>query len=929
MSRFRDIFLTSDLKNFFSRSPRSREVRETEALIKRARDEFSRSRWVSENALPRFMAGIVIDACDRFELAPSSPLGDALVLFVSDMAAGEPFFDAPPSVSISDLTIEQAMQLRRNLHRQLQFLSNEEKSLELWRELVIEALSSVLDALPSSVFCDYDEAGVLADNAPRMEVSLSDLLYQPHLAIESALGALFTPASRTLTLFDTTKTRLDRNLRVASGIDPDHPEGSTRKVVGPKEQIDEPAQKIVETFCKGTPYFDLFKAPLPFFIPFPCRFEHTHVLGGSGHGKTQLLQYLISHDLAKAKEDNRSIVVIDSQGDLIRAIAGLSCFDPDDPDSLADRLLIVDPTDVEYPACLNMFDWNRGRIDALKPLDRERMLNGTVELYEYLFGALLGAELTQRQGVIFKYIARLMMEIPGATIQTLRELMENGEKFRPYMEKLPGSARAFFETRFFDRTFNETKKQILTRLWGVLSNATFERMFSHERNKVDLYDAMSGGKIVLINTAKELLTHDGAAIFGRFFIALISQAALQRSALQPHERNPAFVYIDEAQDYFDDKIGHLLNQARKYRVGMVLAHQNLDQLGAGLRASVMSSTSIKLAGGVSAKDARALAEDMHIDAEFLQKMRKSRERTEFACFVRNFTPQAVQVSVPLGYLEAQPRLEGESVETLIDTNRSLYCAPVTEVNRLLAPPERSSNETSEIAETTSVKRGREPNPRPTRPPDTLMPAAILPQFPPTADRDAPAEQPSEPKSQVLLQAQRPKLPGKGGQRHRYIQQFVKRLGEELGFRAVIEEQILDRTGQVDVALYRDDLKIACEISVTTGSDQELRNVEKCIAAGFSKVILVADDARRLSSLRKAVSAEIDEKSVDRVEYCATGDLHDALLRYQPEPQPQVVRGYKVRVKRSGTDAGNETRRKAVTDVVARSLAPKIKPADRS
>jgi hypothetical protein len=926
LSRFRDIFLTSDLKNFFSRSPRSREVRETEALIKRARDAFSRSRWASENALPKFMARIVIDACDKFELAPSSPLGDALVLFVSDMAASEPFFDAPPLVSVPDLTLEQAMQLRRNLHRQLQFLSNEVKALELWRELVIEALSSVLDALPSSVFCDYDEAGVLADNAPRMEVALADLLYQPHLAIESALGALFTPTSRTLALFDTTKARLDRNLRIASGIDPDHPEGSTKKVVGPKEQIDEPAQKIVETFCKGTPYFDLFKAPLPFFIPFPCRFEHTHVLGGSGHGKTQLLQYLISHDLAKAKEDNRSIVVIDSQGDLIRAIAGLSCFAPDDPDSLADRLLIVDPTDVEYPACLNMFDWNRGRIDTLRPLDRERMLNGTVDLYEYLFGALLGAELTQRQGVIFKYIARLMMEIPGATIQTLRELMENGEKFRPYMKKLPGSARAFFETRFFDRTFNETKKQILTRLWGVLSNATFERMFSHERNKVDLYDAMSGGKIVLINTAKELLTHDGAAIFGRFFIALISQAALQRSALQPHERNPAFVYVDEAQDYFDDKIGHLLNQARKYRVGMVLAHQNLDQLSAGLRASVMSSTSIKLAGGVSAKDARALAEDMHIDPEFLQKMRKSRERTEFACFVRNFTPQAVQVSVPLGYLERQPRLEAESVATLIDTNRSLYCAPIIEVSRLLAPPEQPKGDESVGVEAAPTQDKSGPKQRPTKMPEIVEPSSTKPsppRPPPKVDRDAPLDLPSSRQSQARVPAQQSRLPGKGGQRHRYIQQFVKRLGEELGFRAVVEEPILDRTGQVDVALYREDLKIACEISVTTGSDQELRNVEKCIAAGFSKIILVADDARRLASLRKAIAAEIEEQNAARVAYCITADLHALLQEYQPASPPQVVRGYKVRVKKSGADVGNEARRKAVAEVIAKSLTKRV------
>jgi hypothetical protein len=49
------------------------------------------------------------------------------------------------------------------------------------------------------------------------------------------------------------------------------------------------------------------------------------------------------------------------------------------------------------------------------------LVNGAISLYEYVFGALLGAELTARQGVIFRYLARLMMVVPGATIHTLMD----------------------------------------------------------------------------------------------------------------------------------------------------------------------------------------------------------------------------------------------------------------------------------------------------------------------------------------------------------------------------------------------------------------------------------------------------------------------------------------------------------------------------
>ena len=57
---------------------------------------------------------------------------------------------------------------------------------------------------------------------------------------------------------------------------------------------------------------------------------------------------------------------------------------------------------------------------------------------------------------------------------------------------------------------------------------------------------------MLINTAKDLLKQDGCELFGRFFISLLAQAAQERSAIPEDRRRSTFVYIDEAQDYFDE-----------------------------------------------------------------------------------------------------------------------------------------------------------------------------------------------------------------------------------------------------------------------------------------------------------------------------------------------------------------------------------------
>jgi hypothetical protein len=161
---------------------------------------------------------------------------------------------------------------------------------------------------------------------------------------------------------------------------------------------------------------------------------------------------------------------------------------------------------------------------------------------------------------------------------------------------------------------------------------------------------------------------------GRFFIALICQAAQERASIPENKRRSTFVYIDEAHDYFDESIENLLNQARKYKVGLILAHQNLNQFELRLRSTVAASTSIKVVGGLSAKDAGIFSKDMRCEPEFLQSMRKHPDRTEFACFVRNHTPQPIRLTVPLGEMERRQKLNLAQYAAIIELNRQRYSA---------------------------------------------------------------------------------------------------------------------------------------------------------------------------------------------------------------------------------------------------------------
>jgi len=644
-----------------------RERHELAALYARVKKTYERSPYGREFAALEFVDSLVVEATQRANVTLPETLDKGVKEFVFTLTQQDPVMFWMPEFP-DNLTIESTSSLNTVLSAKERFLADPARYEDIWREKIIRILEGFFGYLPP-----------LSTDGP-FSVSVLDVCNVPEI-VERICVTFFDDDVVNANLFDGIRSQFDRNLATASGKTLDAAMRQPSSIIRPTESKLPPAQ-IVSTYLYGTAFEDLFSLPLPFAIPEAVRFEHMHILAGTGHGKTQTLQHLIIEDLAQP--NSPGLVIIDSQGDMIRKISRMKVFE----ELLADRLIIIDPRDVDHPPALNMFDVNMERIRGYGTVEREQILNGVIELYEYFFGSLLGAELTQKQTLIFRYLARLMIYIPAATIRTMIELMDDTKPYQKIIDSLPESTQMFFNKEFSDRSYTETKTQIKRRLYGIVENQTFERMFSAPKNRIDIPTALNEGKIVLVNTAKDFLK-GGSSILGRYFIALTLQAALERAAVPENERRPAFLYIDEAAEYFDDNIDNLLNQARKYKLGMVLAHQYLDQLAGGLRASIASNTSVKFAGGVSDRDARSVAPDMRTTPTFVLEQRKGTKETRFACYLRNVTGAALSLAVPFGTMEREPMMSDEAYRKLLDANRvrvSDTPQPPTDPNELILNP---------------------------------------------------------------------------------------------------------------------------------------------------------------------------------------------------------------------------------------------------
>jgi hypothetical protein len=458
-----------------------------------------------------------------------------------------------------------------------------------------------------------------------------------------------------------TAVQLYQNICYASGIDPDDEKPRRAYITADVTKL--PLDDAIATYLNRTPFQALFQTRVPLAFSHKQRFNHMHIVGGAGAGKTTLIENLIVHDLKS--DDPPSLVIVDPHSDLVQKLLHSDL-------GIEDRLIYINPRDINYPPALNVFSMNQARLGRYDEAMREQVTASVIQTFDYLFTGIFSAELTAKQGVFFRYVARLLLTLPetmgrNATILDMLHLMSDAGPYQKAIAALPPIVRSFFEQDFNSRTFTQTKEQIRYRLQAIIENPTLARLFMSSETKVDLFDALNSGAIILVDTAKDFLK-SGSGVFGRIIISLVLQAVLERAAIPESKRKDTFLIVDEAASYFDSNIDDLLTDARKYRCGCVFSHQYLDQASSSLRASLAANTAIKFASGVSAGDARSLATEMRTQADFIL----SQPPLHFSTYIRGVTASAV--SVPIRHVTT-PRLSQSAVDGLLERNRARVSLP--------------------------------------------------------------------------------------------------------------------------------------------------------------------------------------------------------------------------------------------------------------
>lgn len=632
---------------FFRRftNERSREIKEAQALYSRVKahqDVFSETPTTLGRRVHRYFGDY------------PEALNDALISALYDLTSAETQIWELPEPDFHRMSMQEFVEYRNLLYAKQYFFANQAEQMELLEDGLIRLTCGPAHELP--------EMG-----APTpFTIPFIYALPEPRETVAKVWGTLADYFDKHL--FKSVTRQLYRNICAVTGRDPD--DGASKKPIIPPNESTLPLHELVHTYLAGTPFHDVFMAPVPLKLSREDRFNHMHIVGGTGAGKTTLIENLILHDVRS--DDPPSIVLIDPHSDLVRKLTRADL-------GIDDRLIIIDPRDTQHPPALNIFALNRDRMGTYDEATREQVTAGVIQTFNYLFGGLINLALTGKQDVFFRYVARLMLSLPesmgrNATILDMMKLMSDPAPYADAIAALPEIPREFFLRDFMSKTFEQTKEQIRYRLQAIIENPTMARLFTSEENKVDLFSEMNRGAIILVDTAKDFLK-ENSSTFGRLFISLVLQAVLERAAIPERQRKPTFLIVDEAASFFSSNIDDLLTEARKYKTGLVLAHQYLDQATGSLKSSLHANTGIKFASGLSAADARAMAPEMRTTADFILDQPK----LQFAAHIRNVTPQAV--SIPIKPITDVPQLSAERHAEVVERNRERVSATSREAQR--------------------------------------------------------------------------------------------------------------------------------------------------------------------------------------------------------------------------------------------------------
>ncbi len=331
-----------------------------------------------------------------------------------------------------------------------------------------------------------------------------------------------------------------------------------------------------------------------FGIKAPDRLSHIYVIGKTGTGKSTLLETMIHQDLA----DGAGIALIDPHGDLVERVAHAV------PRHRRSDLVYFDVPDRSQPYGYNPLTYVS---EARRPL----AASGLIDIFRKQWdGRAWGARMEH----ILRHAVLALLEQKHASIADIQLLLTDKNYRKAVTADLRNpQVKTFWQDEYDKYSYRyraEAIAPIQNKVGAYLADPNLARILTEPEKPVRIRRLMDVGGILLVNLSKGEIGDDTANLLGGVLVTAIGLAAFSRAEMPPESRRPFYLYVDEFQNFTTLSFANMIAELRKFSVGLILAHQYLEQLDTNVRAAVLGNTGTLVSFRLGAEDAGFIAREL-------------------------------------------------------------------------------------------------------------------------------------------------------------------------------------------------------------------------------------------------------------------------------------------------------------------------------
>lgn len=299
------------------------------------------------------------------------------------------------------------------------------------------------------------------------------------------------------------------------------------------------------------------------------RERHVYMIGGTGNGKTTVLQYQIVQDMQSGK----GLAVVDPHGDMAETLLHHV------PPKRIQDVIYFNPDDLEYPIGLNLLELTPGLTGNALLREKDIITESVVSVFRKIFSD------EDTGGHRIEYVLRNTVQtaltLPEATLFTVFDLL-NDPKYRKSVIKTleDKNLRNFWKNELGKAGDMQKVKMsagITAKIGRFLFSASAKQILEQPKSTIDFDEIINSGKILICNFSKGLLGEDTSELFGITVLAKLQLASLRRARLPQQERRAFYLYVDEFQNFATQSFVQMLSESRKYKVFMTMAEQSTSQ----------------------------------------------------------------------------------------------------------------------------------------------------------------------------------------------------------------------------------------------------------------------------------------------------------------------------------------------------------------